>query len=189
MTISLNESAIFPVSPVHEPGSRTEKSPSRMACIRSKMSTNSAEPGSVVAATYPLPFVQSVRWLACRNRLHGRFHRLFQNSEDYTHTRLPRTRDKTCIVPQRQWTRSVLAHWRNIYRERELYERSGNTFATIRTNEGYLERWIFGRWSSYRLKDVKAVIVEEWLRSWPLANGSKAKIHNLMLYVSGKSRP
>src|SRR6185437_2051629 len=57
---------------------------------------------------------------------------------------------------------------------------SGKTFATIRTHEGYPERWILPRWSLYRLKDVKAVIVEEWLRSLPLANGSKAKIRNLM---------
>lgn len=66
------------------------------------------------------------------------------------------------------------------YREKEMCESSGKTFATIRTNEGYLDRWILPRWSSYRLKDVKAVIVEEWLRSLPLANGSKAKIRNLM---------
>ena len=66
------------------------------------------------------------------------------------------------------------------YRERELNIEAGKTFATIRTNEGYLERWILPRWSSYRLKAIKAVIVEEWLRSLPLANGSKAKIRNLM---------
>ncbi|MHB2008574.1 MAG: tyrosine-type recombinase/integrase, partial [Acidobacteriaceae bacterium] len=66
------------------------------------------------------------------------------------------------------------------YREKELCEGGSKTFATIRTNEGYLERWILPRWSSYRLKDVKAVIVEEWLKSLPLANGSKAKIRNLM---------
>ena len=36
------------------------------------------------------------------------------------------------------------------------------------------------RWSPYRLKDIKSVVVEEWLRSLPLANGSKAKIRNLM---------
>jgi integrase len=66
------------------------------------------------------------------------------------------------------------------YREKEMCEGAGKTFATIRTNEGYLERWILPRWSSYRLKDVKAVIVEEWLRSLPLANGSRAKIRNLM---------
>jgi hypothetical protein len=66
------------------------------------------------------------------------------------------------------------------YREKELCEGGSKTFATIRTNEGYLERWILPRWSSYRLKDVKVVIVEEWLKSLPLANSSKAKIRNLM---------
>ncbi len=66
------------------------------------------------------------------------------------------------------------------YRERELCEEAGKTFATIRTNEMYLEKWVLPRWSSYRLKDVKAVAVEQWLRSLPLANGSKAKIRNLM---------
>ncbi len=66
------------------------------------------------------------------------------------------------------------------YREKELCEGAGKTVATIKTNEGYLERWILPRWSSYRLKDIKAVIVEEWLRSLPLANGSRAKIRNLM---------
>ncbi|HTU50750.1 MAG TPA: site-specific integrase [Acidobacteriaceae bacterium] len=66
------------------------------------------------------------------------------------------------------------------YREKELCEGGTKTLATIRTNEGYLDRWILPRWSSYRLKDVKAVIVEEWLKSLPLANGSKAKIRNLM---------
>lgn len=66
------------------------------------------------------------------------------------------------------------------YREKEMCEGAGKTFATNRTNEGYLDRWILPRWSSYRLKDVKAVAVEDWLRSLPLANGSKAKIRNLM---------
>src|SRR6185437_7019586 len=34
------------------------------------------------------------------------------------------------------------------YREKEMCEGAGKTFATIRTNEGYLERWILPRWSS-----------------------------------------
>ena len=38
------------------------------------------------------------------------------------------------------------------YRERELNLEAGKTFATIRTNEGFLERWILPRWSSYRLR-------------------------------------
>jgi integrase len=66
------------------------------------------------------------------------------------------------------------------YREKEMCAGAGKTSATNRTNEGYLDRWILPRWSSYRLKDVKAVVVEDWLRSLPLANGSKAKIRNLM---------
>ncbi len=66
------------------------------------------------------------------------------------------------------------------YRERELCEEAGKTFKTISVNEGYLERWVRPRWSSYRLKDIKSVGVEQWLRSLPLANGSKAKIRNLM---------
>lgn len=66
------------------------------------------------------------------------------------------------------------------YAERELSEGSGKTFKTINVNKGYLERWIKPRWSSYRLKDIKSVAVEQWLRSLPLANGSKAKIRNLM---------
>jgi len=66
------------------------------------------------------------------------------------------------------------------YAERELCEDAGKIYATIQTSKGYLERWVLARWSSFRLKDVKAVMVEEWLRSLPLANGSKAKIRNLM---------
>jgi integrase len=44
----------------------------------------------------------------------------------------------------------------------------------------YLNRWILPRWRSYRLTDVKAVDVESWLKSLPLARGSKAKIRNIM---------
>jgi len=61
------------------------------------------------------------------------------------------------------------------YREKEMYEGAGKTFATIRTNEGYLNLWVLPRWASYRLKDVKAVAVEEWLRSLPLAKAARQK--------------
>ena len=54
------------------------------------------------------------------------------------------------------------------------------TFATQDTYEGYLKKWILPRWQSYRLGDVKAVQVEQWLKSLPLAPGSKAKIRNIM---------
>ena len=47
-------------------------------------------------------------------------------------------------------------------------------------HEGYLKKWILPRWKSYRLPDVKAVQVEQWLKSLPLAPGTKAKIRNIM---------
>lgn len=66
------------------------------------------------------------------------------------------------------------------YREKELGTDSNKTFATCETYKGYFRKWILPRWGSYRLKDVKAVAVEEWLRSLKLSNGSKAKIRNIM---------
>lgn len=66
------------------------------------------------------------------------------------------------------------------YRMKEMGEDSNKTFATRETYEGYLRKWILPRWRSYRLRDVKAVAVEEWLKSLPLVNGSRAKIRNMM---------
>jgi integrase len=66
------------------------------------------------------------------------------------------------------------------HRLKEMEEGAGKTFATCETYEGYLRKWILPRWKSYRLRDVKSVAVEEWLKSLPLANGSRAKIRNGM---------
>jgi integrase len=66
------------------------------------------------------------------------------------------------------------------YRLKEMGEDAGKTFATCETYEGYLRKWILPRWKSYRLRDVKSVAVEEWLKSLPLLNGSRAKIRNMM---------
>jgi integrase len=66
------------------------------------------------------------------------------------------------------------------YRLKEMEEGSGKTFATCETYEGYLRKWILPRWKSYRLRDVKSVAVEEWLKTLPLSNGSRAKIRNIM---------
>jgi integrase len=54
------------------------------------------------------------------------------------------------------------------------------SYSTQYAYEVYLQKWILPRWRSYRLSDVKAVDVEAWLKSIPLARGSKAKIRNLM---------
>jgi integrase len=66
------------------------------------------------------------------------------------------------------------------YREKELSEDSGKTYATCRTYQGYFRKWILPRWGQYKLKDVRSVAVEEWLRSLKLSNGSKAKMRNIM---------
>jgi len=46
--------------------------------------------------------------------------------------------------------------------------------------EGYLRTWIRPKWAGHSLSDVKAVAVESWLGSIPLAPGTKAKLRNLM---------
>ena len=43
-----------------------------------------------------------------------------------------------------------------------------------------MKKWILPRWRSHHLGDVKAVQVEQWLKTVPLARGSKAKIRNIM---------
>src|SRR6202140_5213397 len=54
------------------------------------------------------------------------------------------------------------------------------SYSTQYAYQIYLNNWILPRWRSYRISDVKAVDVEAWLKSIPLARGSKAKIRNLM---------
>ena len=57
------------------------------------------------------------------------------------------------------------------------------SYATQDTYQGYLKKWILPRWKSYRLPDIKAMQVEQWLKTIPLASGSKAKIRNIMSAV------
>ena len=51
---------------------------------------------------------------------------------------------------------------------------------TAEVYAGYLKMWIQPKWNGHSLSDVKAVAVETWLGSLPLANGTKAKLRNLM---------
>jgi len=59
-------------------------------------------------------------------------------------------------------------------------------YSTQYAYELYLKHWILPLWGTYQISDVKAVEVEAWLRSLhaengsPLANGTKAKIRNVM---------
>ena len=66
------------------------------------------------------------------------------------------------------------------YTEKELSADSKKAYSTTAVYKVYLRTWILPRWGTYRIQTVKPVAVEEWLSSLKLANGSKAKIRNLM---------
>ena len=69
------------------------------------------------------------------------------------------------------------------YREKELGPDCTKTRKTQATYVGYFRKWILPRWGSYHVTEVKAVAVEQWLRSLKYANGSKAKARNIMSAV------
>ena len=60
-TMSLNVSAIFPASPVQVPGSRTEKSPSRIVCRLARITLRSADAASATAVLRPLLLAWGLR--------------------------------------------------------------------------------------------------------------------------------
>jgi integrase len=66
------------------------------------------------------------------------------------------------------------------YQRKEMSEDGSKSFSTRTAYDVYLRNWIVPVWSEYSLRDVRTVAVEDWLRSLPLANGSRAKIRNLM---------
>ncbi|HUO14887.1 MAG TPA: site-specific integrase [Verrucomicrobiae bacterium] len=77
-------------------------------------------------------------------------------------------------------TPRTIAELATHYREKEMTETSNKSFSTRTAYEIYLRNWIVPKWGEYSLSDVRTVAVEDWLRSITLANGSKAKIRNLM---------
>jgi integrase len=58
---------------------------------------------------------------------------------------------------------------------------------TMEVYSGYLNTWILPKWGTLALSDVKPTAVESWLGSLPLANGTRAKLRNLLhaLYTHG----
>ena len=66
------------------------------------------------------------------------------------------------------------------YRQKEMPEDGSKSFSTRTAYYTYLRNWIVPAWGEHSLSDVRTVAVEDWLRTLPLANGSRAKIRNLM---------
>ena len=63
------------------------------------------------------------------------------------------------------------------YQQHELPSKSPYTQVVYL---GYLKTWISPKWEKLSLSDIHAVAVEIWLRDLPLADGSRAKVRNLM---------
>ena len=63
------------------------------------------------------------------------------------------------------------------YTEKEL---PNKTPYTAEVYAGYLKTWIQPTWNGHSLSDVRTVAVESWLGTLPLANGTRAKLRNLM---------
>src|SRR6516225_5083067 len=63
------------------------------------------------------------------------------------------------------------------YQQHELRKK---TPYTQEVYSGYLKTWILPKWQRHSLSDVHAVAVEAWLGTLPLANGTRAKLRNLM---------
>jgi integrase len=70
----------------------------------------------------------------------------------------------------------LIAH----YTLKELSERSKKAHSTREMYGSYIKSWILQKWAGYALSDVRAIEVEEWLGTLPLANASKAKIRSIM---------
>lgn len=66
------------------------------------------------------------------------------------------------------------------YTEKELRDDGAKAYSTREMYGSYIRCWILPEWGEYALRDVRTVGVEEWLRTLPLANGSRAKIRNIM---------
>jgi len=62
----------------------------------------------------------------------------------------------------------------------ELTEDGRRAYSTRTAYESYLRLWILPAWKDHSLSDVHTVNVEAWLATLPMADGSRAKIRNLM---------
>lgn len=85
-------------------------------------------------------------------------------------------------TPQAEGGPSTIATLVAHYRLKELVgDRNGRkAFSTRSAYECNLKNWVLPRWGDHKLDQVKSVAVEEWLDSIRRANGTRAKIRNLM---------
>lgn len=70
----------------------------------------------------------------------------------------------------------VIAH----YKETELADTNRKTARTKQVYKHQLDSVISPRWGSHRMKDVKAIAVENWLNGMPVAPGTRYKTKGVM---------
>ncbi len=80
-------------------------------------------------------------------------------------------------INRESWMPSTVEQLVTHYTERELPSKAHTTRAVYGS---YIRTWVVPHWGVRSVSDVKTVAVEEWLKGLPLANGSKAKVRNVM---------
>jgi integrase len=80
-------------------------------------------------------------------------------------------------INRETFTPQTVAELVTHYGEKEL---PNKTPYTGEVYGGYITKWILPQWGKLSLSDVRTVAVESWLGTLPLANGTKAKIRNVM---------
>jgi integrase len=80
-------------------------------------------------------------------------------------------------INKETWMPSTVEQLVTHYTERELPSKAHTTRAVYGS---YIRTWVVPHWGVRSVSDVKTVAVEEWLKGLPLANGSKAKVRNVM---------
>jgi integrase len=73
------------------------------------------------------------------------------------------------------------------YIDKELAADGNKAYSTREVYGSYIKTWILTKWGQHSLSDVRTVAVEEWLGTLPLANGSRAKIRNIMSAIFSHS--
>ena len=80
-------------------------------------------------------------------------------------------------INKETWMPSTVEQLVTHYTKRELPSKAHTTRAVYGS---YIRTWVVPHWGVRSVSDVKTVAVEEWLKGLPLANGSKAKVRNVM---------
>jgi len=88
----------------------------------------------------------------------------------------PQVNDPEPVQPVSNLTVSSLVEH---YQKHELGDDSGKALKPRKAYLYIFNNYILPKWGNLPLRAVKAVAVEDWLKSLPLANGSKAKVREV----------